>query len=231
MTAMTDTAESSARSASLTLLGTMVAGDRSLALLALEQETVLLQVDEELPGSGRIKQIERQRVVISWPDGTEQELLASEEPSSVATESASAESQGIRTVGENRWLISQNEIEKARANLNQLLKSARLEPKIVGGVTQGFLVRMVRSDSLVAKLGIKRGDLIQEVNGVRWTARKRPCRFFSSCGKRKKFPSICCAEDSPLPTTMKSIRRKNPASTDTGYKPHEIQSPQWEGAR
>lgn len=186
MTALTDTAESAARSANLTLLGTMVAGDRSLALLQIEQETALLHVDEELPGSGRIKQIERQRIVIGWPDGTEQELLVSEEPPKAAIQPKAANSQGIRSVGENRWLVSRSEIEKARGNLNQLLKSARLEPKIVGGVTQGFLVRMVRSNSLVAKLGIKRGDLIQEVNGVPLDSPEKALQVFQQLREAKK---------------------------------------------
>lgn len=186
MTALTDTAESAARSANLTLLGTMVAGDRSLALLQIEQETALLHVDEELPGGGRIKQIERQRVVISWSDGTEQELLVSEEPPKVTAQPAAAGGQGIRAVGENRWLVSRSEIEKARADLNQLLKSARLEPKIVGGVTQGFLVRMVRSNSLVAKLGIKRGDLIQEVNGVPLDSPEKALQVFQQLREAKK---------------------------------------------
>jgi len=186
MAALTDSAESAARATDLTLLGTMVAGDRSLALLAIEQETALLHVDEEVPGGGRVKQIERQRIVISWPDGTEQELLVSGETSEVTGQSAAAGGQGIRAVGENRWLVSRNEIEKARADLNQLLKSARLEPKIVGGVTQGFLVRMVRSNSLVAKLGIKRGDLIQEVNGVPLDSPEKALQVFQQLREAKK---------------------------------------------
>lgn len=196
--ALTDTAEAAARSANLVLLGTMVAEDRSLALLSIEQETALLHLDEELPGGGRIKQIDRQRVLISWSDGSEQELLVSDEAPAVTAQPTAKVGQGIRAVGENRWLISRNEIEKARADLNQLLKSARLEPKIVGGVTQGFLVRMVRSNSLLAQLGIKRGDLIKEVNGVPLDSPEKALQVFQQLREAKNISVNLLRKGEPL---------------------------------
>jgi hypothetical protein len=75
-----------------------------------------------------------------------------ERPAAKATES-----QTIRSVGENRWLVARSEVDRARANLSQVLKSARLEPKVVNGRTEGFLVRMIRPRSLLEKLGLKRG--------------------------------------------------------------------------
>ncbi|APG27910.1 hypothetical protein A7E78_08720 [Syntrophotalea acetylenivorans] len=196
--ALADSAEATARRANLTLLGTMVAGAQSSALLSVEQETTLLHLDEELPGGGRIKQIDRKRVLISWPDGSEQELLVSDEAPTVSAKPKVSNGQGVRAAGENRWLISRNEIEKARADMNQLLKSARLEPKIVGGVTQGFLVRMVRSNSLVAKLGIKRGDLIKEVNGVPLDSPEKALQVFQQLREAKKVSVNLLRRGEPL---------------------------------
>lgn len=195
---VTDSAEGTARSTNLVLLGTMVAGAQSSALLSIEQETALLHLDEELPGGGRIKQIDRQRVLISWSDGSEQELLVSNEAPPASIQPKANGAQGIRAAGENRWLISRNEIEKARADLNQLLKSARLEPKIVGGVTQGFLVRMVRSNSLVAKLGIKRGDLIKEVNGVPLDSPEKALQVFQQLREAKNVSVNLLRRGKPL---------------------------------
>ncbi len=196
--ALADSAERTARSTNLALLGTMVAGEQSSALLSIEQETALLHLDEELPGGGRIKQIDRQRVLISWSDGSEQELLVSDDAPTASTQPKVKVGPGIRAAGENRWLISRNEIEKARADLNQLLKSARLEPKIVGGVTQGFLVRMVRSNSLVAKLGIKRGDLIKEVNGVPLDSPEKALQVFQQLREAKKVSVNLLRRGKPL---------------------------------
>jgi general secretion pathway protein C len=196
--ALNDTAGATARATNLVLLGTMVAEDRSLALLSIEQETALLHVDEELPGGGRIKLIERQRIVISWSDGSEQELRVSDDAPAVTTQAAIQDGQGVRAAGDNRWLVSRNEIEKARADLNQLLKSVRLEPKIVGGVTQGFLVRMVRSHSLVAQLGIKRGDLIKEVNGVPLDSPEKALQVFQQLREAKKVSVNLLRRGKPL---------------------------------
>jgi len=198
MAATTDSTRITSRSDDLTLLGTMVAGQQSLALLRIEQETALLHLDEELPGGGRIKVIERLRVIINWPDGTEQELLLSEDQAKAVAKPRAQNGQGIRAVGENRWLISSTEMEKARANLDQLLKSARLEPKIVGGVTQGFLVRMVRSNSLLAQLGIKRGDLIKEVNGVPLDSPEKALQIFQQLREAKNVSVNLLRRGKPL---------------------------------
>lgn len=195
---LADSAETTARRANLALLGTMVAGAQSSALVSIEEETALLHLDEELPGGGRIKQIDRKRILIRWSDGFEQELLVSDEAPAVGAKPKTVNGQGIRAAGENRWIISRNEIEKARADMNQLLKSARLEPKIVGGVTQGFLVRMVRSNSLVAKLGIKRGDLIKEVNGVPLDSPEKALQVFQQLREAKKVSVNLLRRGKPL---------------------------------
>ncbi len=199
--ALNDPAETVARTVNLILLGTMVAGDRSLALLSVDQETALLQLDEEIPGGGRIKQIERRRVVISWPDGSEQELLADGETPPAATPSEAGNGRGVRAAGANRWLISNAEIEKARANLNQLLTSARLEPKIVQGATQGFLVRMIRANSLLAQLGIQRGDLIKEVNGVSLDSPEKALQVFQQLREAKRVTVNLLRRGEPLTYT------------------------------
>lgn len=195
---LAESAEATARSTNLVLLGTMVAGTQSSALLSIEQETALLHLDEELPGGGRIKQIDRKRILISWPDGSEQELLVMDEAPAISATPKVNGGQGIRAAGENRWLISRNEIEKARADLNQLLKSARLEPKIVQGVTQGFLVRSVRSKSLLAQLGIKRGDLIKEVNGVPLDSPEKALQVFQQLREAKKVSVNLLRKGQPL---------------------------------
>lgn len=195
---LADSAEAAARRANLLLLGTMVAGAQSSALLSIEKEKTLLHLNEELPGGGRIRQIDRKRVLIRWSDGSEQELLVSDEAPKVSAKPKTANGRGIRAAGENRWIISRSEIEKARADMNQLLKSARLEPKIVGGATQGFLVRMVRSNSLVAKLGIKRGDLIKEVNGVSLDSPEKALQVFQQLREAKKVSVNLLRRGKPL---------------------------------
>ncbi len=194
-------AEPTARPANLALLGTLVAGERSRALLFADRETTLLGLDEELSGGGRIKQIERQRVVISWPDGAEQELLAAGASPPNQGRPAADSGQGIRSAGDNHWLISSAEIEKARANFNQLMASARLEPKIVQGQTQGFLVHMVRPNSLLARLDIQRGDLIKEVNGVPLDSPESALQVFQQLREARRVTVNLLRRGQPLSHT------------------------------
>jgi general secretion pathway protein C len=69
-------------------------------------------------------------------------------------------------VGENRWIISSQEAQKARENMGEILKHARLEPRTINGQVEGFAIKMIRPRTLLWKLGLKRGDIIKEINGV-----------------------------------------------------------------
>jgi general secretion pathway protein C len=94
------------------------------------------------------------------------------------TRSEGAATAGIRSVGENRFQISRQEIDKARGNLNELLKQARMEPNIVDGRTEGFVVRMIQPRSLLANLGIQLGDVVNEVNGVTLDGPEKALQIF-----------------------------------------------------
>jgi general secretion pathway protein C len=171
----------------LTLLGTMIAGEKSLALLATGRETALYHLDDPLPGEGRLKEISRRRILVAWPDGTEQELVVEEEQKAEQPSTTATESQTIRSVGENRWLVARSEVDRARANFSQVLKSARLEPKVVSGRTEGFLVRMIQPRSLLEQLGLKRGDLVKEVNGVELDSPEKALQVFQQLREAKKL--------------------------------------------
>jgi general secretion pathway protein C len=182
----------------LTLLGTMIAGEKSLALLAVGGETALFHLDDVLPGDGRLKQISRRRILVAWPDGTEQELQVEEGRQAERPAAEGTESGTIRSVGENRWLVARSEVDRARANFSQVLKSARLEPKVVNGRTEGFLVRMIRSRSLLEKLGLKRGDLVKEVNGVELNSPEKALQVFQQLREAKKLSVSLLRNGRPL---------------------------------
>ncbi len=182
----------------LTLLGTMSAGEKSLALLAIGGETALFHLDDVLPGDGRLKEISRRRILVTWPDGTEQELLVEEGRRSERPAAEGTESGTIRSVGENRWLVARSEVDQARANFSQVLKSARLEPKVVNGRTEGFLVRMIRPRSLLEKLGLKRGDLVKEVNGVELNSPEKALQVFQQLREAKKLSVSLLRNGRPL---------------------------------
>jgi len=163
----------------LTLLGTVVAGARSLAVIQTGQETKTFRADAELPGGGRIEEIGRHHVRIKNPDGRVETLqLYSGETSRAASPAAAGSGSGIQEVGKNRWAIPRSVAEQARDNMNELLKQARMEPNLVAGRMDGFVVRMIRPKSLLDTLGIQRGDVLVQVNGMPLDSPEKALQIF-----------------------------------------------------
>lgn len=152
----------------LILLGT-IAGSRPLALVRLDGANKVLHVGDEV-GGGKVAAIERHLLRIRNRDGSEELITPPQVPvSTVASGAPTSASKGgytVRNTASNRYAIPREEAERARGNLNELLKQARMEPNIVAGRTEGFEVKMVRPDSLFTMLGIQKGDIVMQVNGV-----------------------------------------------------------------
>jgi len=167
------------------LLGTVAGEGAQLAVIQSGQEIEAYRLEESLPGGAKLVEIRRNQVDLQHTDGSRETLMSeqgspgkgpdaspaarssrsSSRAQPAAADQASAQS-GIRSVGENRWEIPAQEAERARENINDLLRQARVEPNIVDGQTAGFAVRMIRPGSLFAMLGLRVGDVLREVNGV-----------------------------------------------------------------
>ncbi len=185
--------------ANLTLLGTVAAGVRSLALIKADQETAVYALEEELPGGGKLVEVSRNQVRIAYPGGAEVLLVVEEQAQAGAApgrptpgaappaERTGAIGEGVRSLGENRWLLPREEVEKARASMNELLRQARMEPNIVDGRTEGFVVRMIQPRSLLANLGIQRGDVVMQVNGVDLDSPEKALQIFQQLREAKNI--------------------------------------------
>jgi general secretion pathway protein C len=191
----------------LTLFGTVTRGAASLAVIKAGQEVKTYRLGEQVPGGGLIEEIQRLSVQIRAPDGTIQTLSLFKEPesrdnraaapgptsgtpnSSASSAPAAADSAAgeIRSVGENRWVIPQALAEDARGNVSELLKQARVEPNIVNGKTQGFVVRMIQPRSLLAGLGIQRGDVLMQVNGIELDSPEKALQIFQQLREAKNI--------------------------------------------
>lgn len=184
--------------AKLVLLGTIAAGVRSLALIKDEREVAVFHLDEELPGGGTLVEVSRNQVRIAYPGGKEDILTVDVQgqagstptattPATSAAPRTGALGEGVRSIGENRWLLPKEEVEKARASMNELLRQARLEPNIVDGRTEGFVVRMIQPRSLLANLGIQRGDVVMQVNGVELDSPEKALQIFQQLREAKNI--------------------------------------------
>lgn len=71
----------------------------------------------------------------------------------------------IQLVGENQYLIDRSEVDNALENMSQLFTQIRAVPHFEGGKSTGFRLFAIRQDSLFDKIGLKNGDIIQNING------------------------------------------------------------------
>jgi len=77
----------------------------------------------------------------------------------------------IRQVSDHEFVIEQAVINESLQNLNSLLQDARLVPNLVGEgeqkVADGFRIFRIRDNSIFNKLGMRNGDVIKAINGVK----------------------------------------------------------------
>lgn len=186
----------------LTLLGTVTAGRASLAIIRTEGGIKVFKLDAELPGGGHIVRIERHAVEIGGPGGETATLKLYEgdlgTPASAATPAPVTGDYQVRALGENRWQLPIAEAERARAQIGDLLKQARIEPNVVDGKTDGFAVRMVQPKSLLAQFGLQRGDVIRQVNGMDLDSPEKALQIFQQLREARNINVNVVRNGAPL---------------------------------
>lgn len=177
----------SQRVTDIELLGTVAGIDTPFALIRIGGEQEMVRVGDPLPGGRELVEVRRSEIVVRLRDGSEavvplQEGMVSSEPTPTRPTrrepSKPASSYQVESVGENRWRIPREEAERARENVNALLKTARMTPNIVDGQTEGFVVVTVQPRSLLSKMGIRPRDILREINGVELDSPEKALQIF-----------------------------------------------------
>ena len=181
----------------LKLTGTVEGGATPLALIESGGKAKIYKIGATLPGGGELLSVSRNEALVRQPDGSRAKLTIARPESHSTSSTASSEisestesgeaGDGIKNLGDNRWAVSRDEVAKARANMNELLKSARLEPNIINGQTEGFVVKMIRPKSLLSQLGIQRGDTITRVNSVELNSPEKALQIFQQLREAKRL--------------------------------------------
>lgn len=78
----------------------------------------------------------------------------------------------IAKVAEGKFAIDQNEIDNAIQNMDKLFTEIRAVPNFQDGKVAGMKILSVKPGSVFAKLGLKRGDILQRINGIELDVRK-----------------------------------------------------------
>lgn len=78
----------------------------------------------------------------------------------------------IKQEGEGRFVIEQGEVQNALANVEQLYTEIRAIPNFSGGKVSGMRILSVKQGSLFDKLGLRRGDILEKLNGMELDVKK-----------------------------------------------------------
>jgi general secretion pathway protein C len=140
----------------------------------------LYRISDTVAGSAIVKQIEWDRVILDR-DGKDEILELSPPqggpvpagivparvaPAAVRGAAAASQNPHIRQLGENQYQIDRTEVDSALDNMNQLFTQIRAVPHFEGGKSVGFRLFAIRQGSLFDQIGLKNGDVIQQINGA-----------------------------------------------------------------
>lgn len=189
----------------LVLIGTLTAGPNSLAVLRDGRETRVYSLGDEVAAGIKIAEISRNTVVLVSRDGSRQTLTLLSDLAKAGArhtprrnDADSSNRSGIKEVGDNKYVIPRDVAEQARHNVNELMQQARMEPRIVGGQTDGFIVRMIRPHSFLAQLGLRLGDVVTAINGVQLNGPEKALQIFQQLREARNIKVDLLRHGQPL---------------------------------
>ena len=154
----------------LKLLGVVMGDHEGVSAIVEElssKRQLFFRLHDHIPDIGEISQIRRDGMVVR--QGDQQELLELaaaqiEKPPAAPAPGASAVTQ--TPASPTRTVLDRRVVEQAMDDLPKLLSQARAVPNLVNGSMNGFRLDYIAPSSFYEKIGLKYGDVLQQVNGV-----------------------------------------------------------------
>jgi len=73
--------------------------------------------------------------------------------------------EGIEKVNDTNYNLSRSMLSKVLDNAGKIIGIAAVAPKMEGGQSIGMEIRGIRPDTLLTRIGIQNGDLLESING------------------------------------------------------------------
>jgi general secretion pathway protein C len=152
------------------LLGVVIGDHEGVSAIVEElssKRQIFFRLHDQIPDGGEISEIRRDGIVVR--QGDQQELLElatsqiEKPPSAPVTAGpvvAPVPGSPVRTV------LDRRDVEQAMGDIPKLLSQARAVPYLVNGAMNGFRLDFIAPSSFYEKIGLKYGDVLQQVNGV-----------------------------------------------------------------
>jgi len=95
--------------------------------------------------------------------------------------------EGIEKVNDTNYNISRTMMSKVLDNAGRLIGIAAVAPKMEGGSAVGMEIRGIRPDTLLTKLGLQNGDVLESVNGQSLTSTDAALGAYTTLRTADKF--------------------------------------------
>ena len=145
----------------LTLLGTFTDTDEPYAIIENKTKRIedAFSVNDSVFKEAKLVAIYSDRVEVER-NGQIEVLKLDED----ATKGAELKD-GVAQVGQDEFLVGEQELNKALENLPLLLTQARAVPYFKDGRPIGVRLYAIKPDSIFSKLGLQNGDILKSING------------------------------------------------------------------
>ncbi|HEY3445703.1 MAG TPA: type II secretion system protein GspC [Myxococcales bacterium] len=171
---------------SVKLLGTSVSNVPELSLATLQdlaaKDTTVYAIGDLIQGAS-IVDIERLRVTVDNQGRREVIDLEQSVAAPVANQTPAPSAglvPGVTAVGPGKFLVERKAIEAFIANPGTEMTKASFSPAFEGGLTRGWKLARLASDSILGKLGLAQGDVIRRINGYELTD---PAKLLEAYGR------------------------------------------------
>ncbi|MFQ5901017.1 MAG: hypothetical protein ACE5IH_05615 [Thermodesulfobacteriota bacterium] len=165
------------------LIGTAV-GKRSSSYAFFEniskRNQIILREGESIDGGVMLKKVSSGRVVlIAGGRETTMEIVYEDDRTKDSKRaSLSVKRPSSAQPSELTRNLNRREVEVALEDLNKVMTQARIIPYMVKGETKGYRVFSIRPGSIYTKVGLKNGDVMQVINGVKLDSPEKAYQLF-----------------------------------------------------
>lgn len=154
----------------LKLLGVVIGDHEGVSAIVEElssKRQLFFRLHDQIPEVGEISEIRRDGMVVRQGDQQELLELATSQIEKPPAVPVAAGSTVVPVPGNPvRTVLDRRDVEQAMGDLPKLLSQARAVPYLVNGAMNGFRLDFIAPSSFYEKIGLKHGDVLQQVNGV-----------------------------------------------------------------
>jgi general secretion pathway protein C len=154
----------------LKLLGVVIGDHEGISAIVEElssKRQLFFRLHEQIPDVGEISEIRRDGMVVRQGDQEELLELAASQVEKPPSAPVTAGSAAVPVPGNPvHTVLDRRDVEQAMGDLPKLLSQARAVPYLVNGAMNGFRLDFIAPSSFYEKIGLKHGDVLQQVNGV-----------------------------------------------------------------